>query len=392
MAGVLALALPALCWTISLRVRDSAVAEVSPSFIGSTLDVGVAYDLDSVKSAPYDLSPPQLVRLARGLSPGFLRIGGSTQDKLRYEPPQGGGCAPYAPPPYPCAQEGGTACLTLKRWRELHAFAADANLSLIFGLNACTGRPARDQPMDLTQTLQLLNYTARHGLPVYAFELGNELDGSYHGSDGVAPSALAADLSRLAAALRAFWPDAKSRPRLLAPDVVVYTGSVGMNPYFEAMLDSAARDEELGSFEGISSALNATKSPPISSSLSGITFHQYPYCDRPDEGAGTILDLHCLGKLSQAADEMSALGARHGGARDSNRTRTIEHPPVLPPPGRASAVCTHTAVKAYAGEGSNCWTGGVANVSDVFLDTFYYSLQARENPAHVPGPHISLVP
>ncbi len=218
-------ALTALCaTTINLRVHDSIAATVSPLFIGSTIDVGIAY---GGGGPSYDLTQPALLTLARGLAPGILRVGGSTQDKLVYEPPSGGGCPAYVPPKYPCPQEGGTACLSLKRWRELNAFAAATGLRLVFGLNACHGRTAIDQPMDLTPTIQLLNETATANLQVYAFELGNELDGSYHGSDGVAPAALAADLQRLSDALQHFWPRASTRPKLFAPDVVVYTGNTG---------------------------------------------------------------------------------------------------------------------------------------------------------------------
>ena len=181
---------------VGVAVRDVVLARVSPLFIGATLDAPIAYDrtypphdpssVHPVAHArrlapgppPYDLTAPALIALARGLSPGLLRIGGSTQDKLVYEAEPGAGCAPYAAPPYPCPQQGRAACLTLRRWEELHAFAERAGLGLVFGLNACHGRAAVDAPMDLSPTLQLLNYTARRNLRVAAFELGNELDGS----------------------------------------------------------------------------------------------------------------------------------------------------------------------------------------------------------------------
>ena len=313
---------------VGVAVRDVVLARVSPLFIGSTLDAPIAYDRTPLP--PYDLTSPALIALARGLSPGLLRIGGSQQDKLVYETTPGVGCAPYAPPPYPCPQQGRPACLTLRRWEELHAFSEKAGLGLVFGLNACHGRAAIDKPMDLSPTLRFLNYTASRGLKVAAFELGNELDGSYAGSDGVAPAALAADLSRLSHALATYWPDVSTRPRLLAPDVVVYTGNTGMNPYFEAMLSSGK--------------LSA-------GTLSGITFHQYPYCNRPNATAHTILSLECLGKLQTAAKALTKVGAAH-------------------------------SLKAYAGEGSNCWTGGVRNVSDVFLDAFYYALQLSVMATH----------
>lgn len=236
---------------VSLSISPHIIAEVSPLFIGSTLDIGYAYSVEG--DDDYDLTPPILIKLASALAPGLLRLGGSAQDKLRYEKVAGSGCSEYVKPHYPCPQQAPSTCLTLKRWRQLHAFAAAANLSMIFGLNACHGRVAVDKPMDLGPTLELFNYTARHQLPVYAFELGNELDGSYSGSDGVAPAALAADLSRLSDALKVFWPEPVHRPKLLAPDVVVYTGRTGMNSYFDRMLSSGRVDPK---------------------ALAGMTFHQ----------------------------------------------------------------------------------------------------------------------
>lgn len=314
---------------VELAIDGSTVtSRVSPLFVGSTLDIGFGYSL--IGSPSYDLTPPRLLMLARALSPGLLRIGGSAQDKLQYEVDDGRACPGYVEPQYPCPQQAPSTCLTLRRWHELHQFAAEANLSLIFGLNACHGRPAADRPMDLTATIRFLNYTARHGLRVHAFELGNELDGSYTGSEGVAPEALAEDLASLSDILRSLWPERRTRPRLLAPDVVVYTGRTQANPYFDRLLSSGR---------------------VLPTALDGITFHQYPYCANPNSTAGTVLERGCLAKLTTAAAALSATGARYG-------------------------------LAALSGEGSNCWTGGVRNVSDVFLDAFYYAFQLSTMATH----------
>ena len=104
-----------------------------------------------------------------------------------------------------------------------------------------------------------------------------------------------------------------------------------MNSYFDTMLSSGRVDP---------------------SALAGMTFHQYPYCNRANASAGTILDLGCLAKLTAAAKALTAVGAKYGN------------------------------LAALAGEGSNCWTGGVRNVSDVFLDAFYYSFQLSTMATH----------
>ena len=61
-------------------------------------------------------------------------------------------------------------------------------------------------------------------LPAWGFEIGNELDDTYSGSDGVDPYALGADLGAVAAAIRAVWPAEDTRPVLLAQTDVYYGG------------------------------------------------------------------------------------------------------------------------------------------------------------------------
>lgn len=91
--------------------------------------------------------------------------------------------------------------------------------------------------------------------------------------------------------------------------------------------------------------------PPLRNACSNPVLTD-PYCNRPNSSAGTILDLTCLAKLTTAAKALTGVGARYGN------------------------------LAALAGEGSNCWTGGVRNVSDTFFDSFYYSFQLSTMATH----------
>lgn len=88
---------------------------------------------------------------------------------------------------------------------------------------------------------------------------------------------------------------------------------------------------------------------------------RYPYCNRPDPANRTVLSLACLDKLRVAAESVGSVARRHG-------------------------------LTAWAGEGSNLWDGGVANVSDVFLDGFYYAMQlsTMSTPRSYLRDHISV--
>ena len=214
---------------------------------------------------------------------------------------------------------------SLARWEALTAFASAADLRLVLGLNGCLGRTAPNAPLNWEEGLRrFLTDTARARLPVWGFELANELDGTYSGSDGVMPETLGVDLGALAHIIEGLWPDRVNRPVLLGPDIAAFTGGTGLPDYFKRFLGAVPKG-----------------------ALHALTWHQYPYCNQPDEDHGTILSLSCLGKLDQAAETFSSLAAVHG-------------------------------ISAWHGEGANCWTGGIPGVTDGFLDCFYtgYLLQA----------------
>lgn len=317
---------------VSLQPGGRVLARTSDTFLGVSLDFwrpddpryGKQWGNASALRIPLT---PRLSQLARTLAPAVIRIGGSPQDSLVYQP-LGGECPAGTPAPnnYYCSQVQPLVydCLTTSRWRELTDFMADAGLKLVLGLNGCLGRPARNESVDIAALSRFLNDTATQGLKVYGFELGNELDGTYSGSSGVDPEQVGRDLGKLSEVVAQLWPEVASRPKLLGPDIAAFTGGTALPSYFEDALSTAPA--------GV---------------LHGLTFHQYPYCSSPDNDAGTVLSLSCLSKLTKAADAFSALAANH-------------------------------SIEAWAGEGANCWCGGLKGVTDSFLDLFYYGFQLSE--------------
>ncbi|XP_062430967.1 heparanase [Rhea pennata] len=68
--------------TLSLGLRGRPLGEVSPAFLSLTLDASLAQDPRYITF----LSNPKLRTLARALSPGFLRFGGTKTDFLIFDP------------------------------------------------------------------------------------------------------------------------------------------------------------------------------------------------------------------------------------------------------------------------------------------------------------------
>jgi heparanase len=128
-------------------------------------------------------SPKRDSAAFKELSPFVWRLGGSLQDNIVYEEPDNPAVA--CPPITDDAskQWGFTGgCLTRQRWHQIAAFAKDHGAKLVFGLSGLRGRTQVEGKQwtgewDPSNARALLNYTKSAGLPVYAWELGNELGG-----------------------------------------------------------------------------------------------------------------------------------------------------------------------------------------------------------------------
>ena len=142
----------------------SPIARFSPHFLGVNADwwldgCGGEGDnwSDNASIALLDLGNPRLKALAKGLSGGTFRVGGTHGDSVTYGVGPNQLC-PSAPKRcYPI-------CLTAERWKAIVGFASDAGLKLAFGLNM--------QATNLSNIEELLRYTKQEGLQVDTFELG----------------------------------------------------------------------------------------------------------------------------------------------------------------------------------------------------------------------------
>lgn len=159
------------------------------------------------------LDDPDLRFLTGALAPAHLRVGGSEGDLVVYELP-GFPCA--LPPEQNATTNPVPFCLNASRWAAIHAFAAEARISLAFGLNAMAGRRNASSKMDTANLAAFLAATAAAGYDALNtlpwLEFGNELEYKVEGA------VYAADLRRVAALVAAAWPDASRRPRLVAND------------------------------------------------------------------------------------------------------------------------------------------------------------------------------
>ena len=193
---------------VNITVNTSVIVNrVPPTYISFNLD----WHLDAEEWPAWracsvlnmSLDEPNLNFLAKAMAPAILRVGGSQGDLVFYE-------TPGMPCPF-----NTTFCLTMDRWAEITAFAARNDLTLAFGLNAMAGRLNKTCPKcpwDSANTDAFLSYTAAHKLPVSLFEFGNEL------TPFVNVDTYSADVLVLRSLIDKYWPDAATRPRLVAND------------------------------------------------------------------------------------------------------------------------------------------------------------------------------
>lgn len=198
-----------------------------------------------------DLRSPDLLRYASALAPAILRLGGSPEDSIEFTL-DGSGCVPGsggngpAPGGYYCSQVHPYhyGCLTGARWEELLTFANTTGLSIVLGVNGCSGRMSRDTPMDFSNIKALLTATAAspHRGSLIGLELSNEVF-----NNTISPAAWGKDMDTLKGVVMA----------TLGGPLAVMAGPDDASPTH------------------LSQALNSTQK----GTLTAMTYHHYPGCE-----------------------------------------------------------------------------------------------------------------
>ncbi len=223
---------------VDLTLAPTVVARTGEDYICATTDWWPAnkcdYGVCAWSDTPYggnpsiphmDFQQPLFKAAFDQMSPFIWRLGGSMQDDITYEEPDNPdvACPPITDDPD--AQWGFTGgCLTQKRWKEIATFAQDHKAKLVFGLNGLKGRTHVDEKQwtgnwDPSNTRSLLTYTKEAGLPVYAWELGNELGGWNGIQAQLTAQEVGQDFNTLKGMVTELWGEAPAtRPLVVGPD------------------------------------------------------------------------------------------------------------------------------------------------------------------------------
>jgi hypothetical protein len=164
--AIVAVGLDAPVGTIDERFLSVAVD--TAQVVGATFwnpEAGLEGAGGSYPVPPYDFARPRLRRLAVELAPAYLRIGGTTADKVYYDL----GAEPVVNPPAPYR-----AVLTSKQWDGVADFASALGYRIVFTLNAGPGPRDPGNVWHPDNARTLLEYTRAHHVPVAMWDFGNE--------------------------------------------------------------------------------------------------------------------------------------------------------------------------------------------------------------------------
>ena len=195
---------------------------VSPAFVSMTIDS--ASMCRSGWSFPSNVDPVMQARIRLLSEPGLvIRYGGTWSDNEQYND----STAPLLPPlPGVMAGPlGKVGCdITAARWRELAAFAASVNASLVFGVDSLTRAGAAEEgPIDLDNADRLFKLAAGDAgskRALLGWELGNEpINWREKGYTNLTARQHAADFSALRDHLSRVFNAWARPPLVLGPDV-----------------------------------------------------------------------------------------------------------------------------------------------------------------------------
>ncbi|CAN8264817.1 unnamed protein product [Cochlearia groenlandica] len=168
-----------------------------------------------------NLASPLLAKAIQAFKTLRIRIGGTLQDKVIYD---------VGELKTPCNQfkktEDGLfgfsqGCLYMERWDQLNHFFDSTGALVTFGLNALYGRDNLDGnawggDWDHSNTQDFMNYTVSKGYNIDSWEFGNELSGTGIGAS-VSVELYAKDLIVLKDVIKRVYKNYKIKPLVLAP-------------------------------------------------------------------------------------------------------------------------------------------------------------------------------
>jgi heparanase 1 len=199
----------------TIDARYLSVAVDTAQVVGATFwspDAGPEVPGGSHPVAPYDFARPRLRRLAQELAPAYLRIGGTTADKVFYDL----SATPVAAPPIPYR-----AVLTRAQWDGLNAFATALDYRVVFTLNAGPGPRDANDVWQPDNARALLEYTHARQYPVALWDFGNEAN-AFPVTIGPGYSVSAEQFARDAAAARSLVDTTTPGALLAAPSSAVW--------------------------------------------------------------------------------------------------------------------------------------------------------------------------
>ncbi|XP_067658523.1 heparanase-like [Haliotis asinina] len=206
---------------VSVTVSTThAVSFIDDLFVGVTLGSGLLPTSQHWKGL--DFNSPKVQALAKGLSPCYLRIGGTGGDNMAFVPTGHHRVA-------------GNQVFTGATWDAINKFVQDVNWKFIFGLNVLKRKEGHWDP---TNAKELLQYNSAKGYKLAGLELGNEAD-IFHGAYNVtlSPRQLGIDVLNFKKLLRS--TPGYETTLVIGPDVNVGRSSAYVAEYFRAGGDRA---------------------------------------------------------------------------------------------------------------------------------------------------------
>lgn len=204
--------------TISVTATiGSVVSTVLPQYVSVDADWWPANtsssggDWGNAGMLSLNLDHPTLQAVAKALSPGFFRIGGSLDDIVKYQ--MGGMSVEECTTPVIFRKKPWVLCLNTSRWDKINNFVKNAGLDLVFGLSY---HKTNDGYWNASNPEALLKYSRDKGYSFYGVELGEEMAPS---PDSSSFDNLVSSYGKLQGILKSLWPNNVDRPIVLGPCV-----------------------------------------------------------------------------------------------------------------------------------------------------------------------------